>query len=223
MKRDMSKILSHFNGKERTLPDVGLTLEAGEPFDNETNAATMACNDWLRMGVTRSYPKLVRIYKRRHKNGEIVPTASLNTLRHWSYVYKWNDRARLYDGREDEQSAEQAKATMGTGLAVAFRRVEKLKELASHLEEFVYDESRLWPASWKVLGFGPHAEHRKIIHFNYQLVEQYRGVLDDLAKETGGRVHREELRGQIAIADIDELRERVSQKLEQLASQSIEE
>jgi hypothetical protein len=232
-RRNVSEVLSRLRNTKAEDPpdpimetdddDVGITLEAGQPFDSETSKHILACNDFLRMGVNRSTAELTRIYKRRRKNGEDVPAADPNTLGSWRTKFNWDARASLYDAREDERNAEQARFAMGTGLALAFRRVEALKELAAHLEESIYDDDRLWLSDWRMIGgFGKTSEFRKVYKFNVRLVEQYRAVLDDLAKETGGRIQRQELSGvngmpiQIAMGDIDGIRERIMYRFERL-------
>jgi hypothetical protein len=233
-RRNVREVLSRLRNTETADPpgpaadtsetaDVGITLEAGQPFDGETSKHILACNDWLRMGVTRSLSELIRIYRKRRRSGEIVPTTSLDALSMWNRKYNWNARANLYDRREDERNAEQARVVMSTGLALAFRRVEKLKELAAHLEESIYDDNRLWLSDWRMTGgFGKTSEFRKVYKFNVRLVEQYRAVLDDLAKETGGRIQRQELSGvngtpiQISMGDIDGIRERIMYRFERL-------
>jgi hypothetical protein len=96
---------------------------------------------------------------------------------------------------------------MESGLALDFERVLKLKALAADLESQIYlvdgnfspDDVRYRPRLWvrdvKQIGGGEHATEAEIFRYNTALVGDFRGVLDDLAKETGGRKLRQEVTG----------------------------
>ena len=49
----------------------------------------------------------------------------------------------------------------------------------------------------KVIGSGVHAEVVTVFRFNAPLIEQLRGILSDIAKETGGRKDVRVLEGDI--------------------------
>lgn len=53
----------------------------------------------------------------------------------------------------------------------------------------------VWVHDVKQIGSGDTAERVDIVRFNAALIEQLRGALDDIAKETGGRVQRQEVNG----------------------------
>jgi len=103
---------------------------------------------------------------------------------------------------------------MDYGLALDYERVRKLKRLADFLEGQVYergeagDYHNVWLPDVKSVGSGELAERVNIERFNGALISEYRAVLDDLAKETGGRAKRLDL-----TMDLKQL-----QKLEQLAA-----
>ena len=73
-------------------------------------------------------------------------------------------------------------------MALPFKRVIQLKALADRLEREIFVEDNLWLEDVKQIGAGKSAEKVYLKRFNTNLVEQYRGVLDDLARETGGRI-----------------------------------
>lgn len=66
--------------------------------------------------------------------------------------------------------------------------------------------SNLWVADVKSIGSGEFAERVDIERFNSALVEQYRKVLEDIAKETGGRVQKQDIRIDMSKLSDDELR-----------------
>lgn len=168
-----------------------LELLQGERQRNETGKAVQGCNDYLRMGPGRSVAALQREYAKQHKNAP--PTRSVDTLKQWSVKYGWPQRAEQYDKQLEAEKNTKAIEIMQSGLALAHERVEKLKSLAAFLEGQLYEKSadgvyhNVWMADVKSIGSGQYAERVDIERFNSALIEQFRGVMDDLAKETGGR------------------------------------
>lgn len=59
-------------------------------------------------------------------------------------------------------------------------------------EEFYH---KVWLPDVKQIGGGEHAERVDIVRFNAALIEQYRGTLDDIAKEKGERKQKMEVTG----------------------------
>lgn len=164
-------------------------LLAGKRQPRESNAAAIACNDFLRMGPGRSLPALQATYAK--SNQKSPPAASLGTLKQWSARYDWQLRAAAYDALIEEEknraAAEMRRAVMEQGFALDLERVRSLDKLASLLEGEVYEEVKRWLPDVKQIGGGEYAERVDIVRFNAALIEQFRGTLDDLAKETGGR------------------------------------
>lgn len=82
-----------------------------------------------------------------------------------------------------------------TGLALKEERVKKLQLLAALLEEDLFG-GVLWTQDVKMIGTGDMQERIEFEEFNTAEVAQYRGVLDDIAKEVGQRVQRQEVTGE---------------------------
>lgn len=80
------------------------------------------------------------------------------------------------------------------GYALKEHRVYKLSILAALMEKDLLG-GFLWTDDVKGVGSGEVAQIVDFEQFNSSEVIQYRGVLDDIAKETGGRVHKSELTG----------------------------
>lgn len=78
------------------------------------------------------------------------------------------------------------------GLAVKAERVKKLKQLAALLERDLFG-GFLWLDQVKGVGSGDIAKIVDYEEFNRGEVEAYRGVLDDIAKELGHRVQRQDV------------------------------
>ena len=73
-----------------------------------------------------------------------------------------------------------------TGLAIKAERVRKLQQLAAMMEGDIFG-GLLWTDQVKMIGSGPFAKEVDYEEFNTAEVQQYRGVLDDIAKEMGHR------------------------------------
>lgn len=81
-----------------------------------------------------------------------------------------------------------------TGLALKEERVKRLTLLAAMMEEDLFG-GVLWTNDLKSIGSGDQQQVVEFEEFNGAEVQQYRGVIDDIAKETGGRVQRQEHTG----------------------------
>lgn len=174
-----------------------LELLAGVRRNKESDKAVQACNDWLRLGSGRTLPKLLEKYSLIQDN----PTNSYDTLAAWSSRYNWSERASEYDAQWEERKNAEREASLNYGLALDYERVERLKRLADFLEGQIYEQGEagiyhnVWLPDVKQIGRGDDAERVDIERFNGSLISEYRSVLDDLAKEVGGRIKKSELSG----------------------------
>jgi len=183
-------------------------LLTGERLPREGYKAILACNGYLRLGPGRSLAKLLNRYQ---AGAETPPTKRLNTLKAWSSQFDWQLRAAAYDAEIERQKTAYVQEIMKTGLATAHERVLKLKMLADFLEQQLYAQDvdgppaeetegqvtrrppnqgqypNIWLADVKQIGAGEFSERVDIVRFNASLIEEFRGTLDDLARETGGR------------------------------------
>lgn len=176
---------------------IELELLNGQRQSNESDKAVQACNDWLRLGSGRSLPGLLTKYSEFYQNEP--PTSSLATLKRWSTDFSWQSRAVEYDaGWETRKNAER-EAVIGYGLALDYERLRELYRLAAFLRSQIYETSEggiyhnIWVPDVKSVGSGEFAERVDIERFNAPLIEQYRKVLEDIAKETGGRVDKKDI------------------------------
>jgi len=152
---------------------------AGEKHKGETSKAIQACNDYLRMGPGRSLRLLARDYH--GSKQKLAPTQSLGTLTNWSTRYDWQDRAEAHDTELEARKTAEAEAVMSDGLALPYERVRMLKEMAADLQPLQIRVGTKRGVEIKII--------------DPAVVAQLRGTLDDLAKETGGRVKKQELTG----------------------------
>lgn len=173
---------------------MGYQLEplAGQRQNGESNRAVQACNDFLRMGPGRSVTALMGKYQETPENST---TQSLYTLQKWATEYKWFDRAAEYDKSVEDAKNLRAKEIMHSGLSLDYERVEELKQLANQLKQQLIERG-FWLSDVKQIGSGQFAERIDIERFNQALIEEIRGVLDDLARETGGRANKHQISGE---------------------------
>lgn len=122
-------------------------------------------------------------------------------------------KSREVDINELRQAAEYE--ALNTGLAKTNIRVERLKRLAKMLEDDLFNNDKLWLLQIKGVGSGSIAEIVEYRDFNRSEVDALRGVYDDIAKETGGRVQRQELTGKGGepLFDIDAWRAERAERL----------
>lgn len=76
-----------------------------------------------------------------------------------------------------------------TGLSLKEERVKKLQQLAALMEKDLLG-GFLWLEQVKSIGSRAFSQVVEYEEFNKSEVDAYRGVLDDIAKEVGGRVQR---------------------------------
>lgn len=178
---------------------MALQILAGEKQKGESARALQACNDYLRMGPGRSLRALAVNYSETQQN--TTPTRSPDTLFQWSTRFDWQSRAELYDEQLEAAKNARRAEIMASGLALDYERVIELKDLTAFLKTQLYEQGEagayhnVWLPDVKQIGSGDSAERVDIVRFNGAIFEQYRGALDDLAKETGGRKQRSELTG----------------------------
>lgn len=183
-------------------PEPQIDLLSGQRQSGESDKAVQAVNDWLRLGNGRTLSWLLEKYTDSPQN---APTDSLNTLKHWSKTFSWADRAREFDASWEARKTAEAEAVLNFGLAHSHERLRKLYRLAALLEAQIYERGiygdlhNLWVPDVKSIGTGEFAERVDIERFNAPLLEQYRKVLEDIAKETGGRVQKQETTGTIDV------------------------
>lgn len=176
---------------------------SGQRQKGESASAVQACNDWLRMGAGRSLRELVDNYLQQttFKRSFKPPTTKYGTIRDWSGKFNWSDRASEYDSTWEERKNEEREQVFDHELALDFERVRELKRLASFLEAQIYetgeegDFHNVWLPDVKQIGSGELAYRVDIERFNSALISEYRAVLDDIAKEVGGRAKKTEVTG----------------------------
>lgn len=190
-------------------------LLEGTRAENESAAAVWACNSFLLLGPSRSVRGLAEKFAMLDKSE--VPTQSYDTLRDWSEKFSWKERELDYNERRLHEFVEARREVMQEDYAADYFRVAALTSLAAVLEGEIFEvglpEERtivakcphctesfevgtgevvttfpnLFKCDIKSTGQGEKQTISTSKRFDATLVNTYRAVLDDLAKEKGER------------------------------------
>lgn len=129
----------------------------------ETNRARQSFEDYYLMGPRRSLRALIAVY--RQQTASKPPTKRLETLNTWSTTHGWQERVRQRDQEIADAAMDKIIETAtNTGYAVFQKRIHDLGVLAERLFDLL-----------KVGALQP------------QIIREFRGLLADIAAETGGR------------------------------------
>jgi len=155
----------------------------------ESPRANSALRDYLQSAAPRSLDALLAGYL----HAAHAPARSLKTLKAWAVRFEWQARAAFHDQLQ-VQNAERAEAerltlSMHSGMAVPAERVESLKQLYDDLLDYQKSLLKIWRMDLEPVEAEPGARPR-VPRFSTALIIQLRGILDDLARETGGRAPR---------------------------------
>jgi hypothetical protein len=109
-----------------------------------------------------------------------------------NYSYRKDYDIDIQQMRNDKDNI-----AINTGLAVRANRIQSLIDLALMLEEDLKQKKLVWTKDVKSIpvGSGNMTVHKEIEfeEFNEAEIRQLRGIYDDLAKETGGRITRTDI------------------------------
>jgi hypothetical protein len=157
----------------------------------ETLPAHAALLDYLSLGPRRTLSS----QHSRYQTYNFSPTTSYGTLRNWSIRYEWAARAAAFDAIEDErkqvEERERREALLQNGLALEHERIDRLTTLFDKLYTLATDNDAIWVKDVRLLRYPDgQAERIEQRRFNGALIRNLRGLLDDIATETGGRLHR---------------------------------
>ncbi len=133
----------------------------------ESNKAKQAFEDYFNLGPGRSLRKLTQTY--REVGTKSAPTKHFSTLQKWSATHKWQDRIAQRDLEIAKARLDviKEKATE-TGYAIFYKRIHDLGVIAERM--------------FKLLEVGPLPP---------ATIREFRGLLDDIAKEKGERIRKE--------------------------------
>lgn len=108
------------------------------------------------------------------------------------YAYR-----KTYEIDISKLRSERREQVISTGLALQENRINGLIALALLLEEDLRVKNLVWTKDVKsvIVGKGNEAEHQRIDFeiFNKAEISELRGIYDDIAKETGGRIQRSDV------------------------------
>ncbi|MCC6192274.1 MAG: hypothetical protein IT318_24850 [Anaerolineales bacterium] len=183
----------------------------------ESNRARQAFEDYYALGPGRSLADLLDQYRVQSESKPSPPTRRLGSLKAWSATFGWQARVAQRDEALAAAAAARLEAerlrVFNEGFAQMHQRVEALNRLARRMLEELErppslgtppsgdepgtpgDPGGLWVHDVKQIGGGDAAREVDIWRPNGTLLEQFRGALDDIALELGGRVRGVEVSG----------------------------
>jgi hypothetical protein len=168
----------------------------------EAKRANKAARDYMLMGTARSLRKLLAKYM----EDPSAPTKSWTTIQGWSMHFDWVKRAERFDLLQQQAAQEMFRARqqhiMQSGLALIHERVEKLNKIFERLYENFESDDKLWLPDTKGIGSNENFREVEIVRFNTGLVSELRGVLEDIASETGGRIKETKNTGSIQLVQV---------------------
>lgn len=95
--------------------------------------------------------------------------------------YRHTRKVNIWEIAQSQQTE-----ALASGLALKAERVRRLQLLAALMEEDIF-YGALWLDQVKMIGSGFDQERVEYEEFNTAEIAQYRGILDDIAKEVGDR------------------------------------
>lgn len=159
----------------------------------ETGKAKRAFLDYVGLGPNRTLKMLLEQYRNpelytqdNYRDKNAPPTRQLATLKNWSSAYNWVERSGTVTDKQaeiilHEQEIALAEAMKHTYASVA-KRIEALNDIAEQLVEHIQDQG-VTRVVLKVAK-GRIAEE---VQVDVLAINALRGILEDLARETGGR------------------------------------
>ena len=138
--------------------------------------------------MERSLDKAYTLSKNDGTNAVQKRYTANGTWQGWSTQYDWVNRAKAFDDFRFQKQAEAKQSEIDKiiaecGYASMHERVKALAEVADILKAEIKSKEKLYL-------FGKLGET-----FNKDLIDQYRGTLEDIAKEVGGRIIKKEVTG----------------------------
>lgn len=185
----------------------------------ETPKAAAAYARYVALGADRSLDKLAHLICQEYPARK--PATVLVLLKRWSAAFDWQGRigrlARQQQLDAEFAERERVRQILSSGLALPHERIERLSRIARLLEVDLTGD-KLWLEDFKSIGNVAVPIERP----NAAWVSQYRGLLDDIAKEVGQRKPKDEEQAKgggaderaVALMSDDERARRVAELLE---------
>ena len=139
-----------------------------------TEEQRTAVLQWMAEGVNNETLKI--------RSGEFIPPFEMSDQHIYS-LRRANGKILTEIRKENDLLA------ITKGLALRSNRIDKLTRLADDMEKDLFELKKTWLEDKKMLG----EEEYTFYKYNQSQVDQYRKVLDDVAKEVGGRVQRTDI------------------------------
>jgi hypothetical protein len=174
----------------------------------ETAKAKRAFLDYLAMGPNRSLTKLCKMYREppytEAGGSNPPPTRQQKTIYAWSSAYNWVERVKQVTDQQLEVILHEQRRALAQAyherLAQPAERIKTLNQIAEMIVDHLV-ENKLMSVVVKQVGSGKNTRMVEENKMDVPAIQALRGLLDDLAKETGGRPknvkHDHEISGEV--------------------------
>lgn len=160
----------------------------------ETARAKRAFLDYLSMGPDRSLVKLCKMYREppytEAGGSNAPPTRQQKTIYTWSSAYDWVNRVKQVNDQQLEIILHEQRRALAEAykerLAQPAERIKVLNDIAEMIVDYL-TEHKLMSVVVKQVGAGKQTRMVEETKMDVGAIQALRGLLDDLAKETGGR------------------------------------
>jgi hypothetical protein len=169
-----------------------------QPWDQASDEPSLWFRHFERYRLLGANRNVLAAYNSlRDEKGKHHVTRPPQTWYNAHKAWDWEKRATAWDAHCLKLAAERIEServdALTQGFAVKAERIQALNDLAETLLAEVGDEERRWLRDVKSIGAGDNAERVETERFNAPLVHEFRGLLDDIAAEVGGRVSKTDI------------------------------
>lgn len=148
-----------------------------DPWDQEPDEPAYwhkKFTEYRLMGPDRTLTRYFRLCRAMEGKEVTASTHPNDSWRENARRWRWEERAKAWDEEMIAEAEAEARKVLTAGLALAFERVKKLSQLAERLEGVLLDTK---------------------VKLSPFLIEQYRGLLKDIADEKGERTKETRITG----------------------------
>lgn len=163
----------------------------------ETARAKKAFLDYLQLGPARSIRQLVEmyrdpdIYNQEPGNPDSPPTRQAKRIQLWSAAFNWQSRVNKVRDDQINKMLEEQNKHLAESLQFKYASVANRIDVLNEMAELLVDHARATNLQTKIIkqvGSGKNVKMVEEVQTDALTITAIRGLLSDLAAETGARV-----------------------------------
>ncbi len=169
-----------------------------KPWDQQDGEPSLwygRFRSYLEMGFKRN---VNAVYAEEAKNSE--NQRNLDAGGEWyriEKVWNWKERAKLYDDNwikeQDKLIAREKEIVLRTGYALMHNRIKLLNKFVEKMEQWADEDDKIWLVKTQDVTSENFSKHTEEMIFNAPMMSAISKYLDDIAKEKGERVKKQEI------------------------------